>query len=90
MGAGRLPNWRAWRSHLSGCRSLHEYHNMVLHESFVAIGALGYDGSRPLRARAAYCLLKHEFLRALRWKPEDFAKSKAFVEAIGPTAAERR
>jgi glycosyltransferase involved in cell wall biosynthesis len=89
---GRLPNWRGWRSHLSDCRSLHQYHNMVMHECFAAIGALGYDGwtNRRLRARAAYCLLKHELLLALRWKPENSAKSQALVEAIGPTAAERR
>lgn len=89
---GRLPNWRGWRSYLNDCRSLHQYHNMVMHENFVAIDALGYDSrsTRRLRAWAAYYLLKHEFLLALRWKPEASAKSQAFVEATGPTAAECR
>lgn len=89
---GRLPNWRGWRSYFNDCRSLHQYHNMVMHENFAAIDALGCDSraTRQLRALAAYCLLKHEFLLALRWKPEAAAKSQPFVETIGSTTAERR
>jgi hypothetical protein len=89
---GRLPNWRGWRSYFNDSRSLHQYHSMVMHENFAAIDALGYDSriTRRLRAWAAYCLLKHELLLALRWKPEASAESQAFVEATGSTAAERR
>lgn len=89
---GRLPNWRGWRSYLSDCGSLYQYHNMVLHENFAAIDALRYDGrtSRWLRAWSAYCLLKHEFLLALRWKPEASGRSQPIVEAISSTASERR
>jgi hypothetical protein len=89
---GRLSNWRGWRSHFNVCRSNYLYHNMVMRENFVAIDALGYESqiARRLCARAAYCLLKHEFLLALRWKPEVSAKSQAFVEAAGSTATERK
>jgi len=89
---GRLPNWRGWRSYFNDSRSLHQYHSMVMHENFAAIDALGYDSriTRRLRAWAAYCLSKHEFLLALRWKPEASAESQAFVETTGSTAAERR
>jgi hypothetical protein len=68
---GRLPNWRGWRSYFTDCRSLHQYHKMVMHENFAAIDALGCDArtTSQLRAFSAYCLLKHEFLLALRWKP---------------------
>jgi glycosyltransferase involved in cell wall biosynthesis len=88
---GRLPNWRGWRRYFSDCRSLHQYHNMVMHENFATIDALGYDSRtiRQLRARAAYCLLKHEFLLAFRWKLEASATSQSVVDAIGLTAAER-
>jgi glycosyltransferase involved in cell wall biosynthesis len=88
---GRLANWRGWRSYFTDCRSLHQYHNMVMHESFVAIDALGCDiqTARQLRTLAAYCLLKHEFLLALRWKPAAFAKSQQIVETAG-AAAERK
>jgi glycosyltransferase involved in cell wall biosynthesis len=89
---GRLPNWRGWRSYFNDCRSLHQYHNMVKHENFTAIDALGYDSrtTRRLRATAIYCLLKHELLLALRWKPEASAESQALIEAFGAVAAERR
>ena len=68
---GRLPNWRGWRSYFADCRSLHKYHSMVMQENFVAIDALGYDQKTAgrLRTLAAYRLLKHEFLLAVRWKP---------------------
>lgn len=68
---GRLPNWPGWRGYLAACRSLHQYHIMVMQENFVAIDALGYDKKTTgrLRTAAAYCLRKHELLLALRWKP---------------------
>ncbi len=89
---GRLPNWRGWRSYLNDCRSNYQYHNMVMHENFAAIDALGYDRetTRRLRAWAVYCLLKHQFLLALRWKPAALADSQSFSGAIGSTAAKRR
>jgi glycosyltransferase involved in cell wall biosynthesis len=88
---GRLPNWRGWRRYFSDCRSLHQYHNMVMHENFVAINALGYDSQtiRQLRTWAAYCLLKHEFLLAFRWKLRASATSRFVVDSIDSTAAER-
>jgi hypothetical protein len=63
-----------------------------MHENFAAIDALGYDSrtTRRLRGLAAYFLHKHEFLLALRWKPEASAESQAVIEAIGSTTAERR
>jgi glycosyltransferase involved in cell wall biosynthesis len=68
---GHLPNWPGWRGYLAACRSLHQYHSMVMRENFVTIDALGCDKrtTMQLRAVATYCLLKHEFLLALRWKP---------------------
>jgi glycosyltransferase involved in cell wall biosynthesis len=89
---GQLPNWRGWRSHFNDCRSNHQYHNMVMRESFAAIDALGYDAqtTRRLRASTTYCLLKHEFLLGLRWRPEASATAQSVVEATGSTAAERR
>ncbi|MBB4368418.1 glycosyltransferase involved in cell wall biosynthesis [Bradyrhizobium sp. cir1] len=79
---GWLPNWRGWWNYLTDCRSLHQYHEMVMHENFAAIDALGLDSraTGQLRTFAAYCLLKHEFLLALRWKPVG-------PEAPQPTAA---
>lgn len=89
---GRLPNWRGWRNHFTDCRSLYVYHNMVMHENFAAIASLGYGSgnTRELRRVAAYCLLKHEFLLALRWKPAASAKSGLQIDAIGTTATEHK
>lgn len=89
---GRLPNWRGWRSYFSDCRSLHQYHNMVKHENFAAIDALGLDDrtTRQLRAWAAYCLLKHEFLLGWRWKPQAPARSQPAVATVSAAAAERQ
>jgi glycosyltransferase involved in cell wall biosynthesis len=68
---GRLPNWTGWRAHLADCRSLHQYHSMVMRESFEAISALEYDRktTRSLFGWAAFYLLKHQFFLAVRWKP---------------------
>lgn len=84
---GRLPNWRGWRSYYADCRSLHQYHKMVMHESFAAIDALGFDvqTTRRLRAMAAYCLLKHELLLALRWSPSGSGAVYSVAAQVGAT-----
>ena len=89
---GRLSDWRGWRRYFNDRRSLHQYHNMVKYENFIAIDALGYDSgtTRRLRAWATYYLLKHEFLLALRWKPEIYTISQSLVAEIGSTQVERR
>jgi hypothetical protein len=55
---------------------------MVMQESFVSIEALDYDEAttRRLRACAAYVLLKHEFLLAMRWKPPAFGRLLSLTE----------
>jgi glycosyltransferase involved in cell wall biosynthesis len=85
---GRLPNWSGWRRYVNDCRSLHQYHNMVKHENLAAIDALGCDALavRQLRRFSAWCLLKHELLLALRWKPAVAATSRPF---IGDSLVER-
>jgi glycosyltransferase involved in cell wall biosynthesis len=87
---GRLPNWRGWRAYVADCRSIHPYHNMVMHENFVAIDALGLDEgtTRRLRASAAYFLMKHEFLLAMRWKPSVSVKLPPVAEQLGRNLAQ--
>jgi glycosyltransferase involved in cell wall biosynthesis len=89
---GPLPNWPGWRGYLAACRSLHQYHGMVMQENFVAIDALGYDEktSRQLRAVAAYCLLKHELSLALRWKPSGSRALQPIVADLSESAEMRK
>ena len=89
---GRLPNWRGWWSYISERRPLHQYHDMVRHESFAAIEALGCDRptTRSLRSFAANCLLMHELLLALRWKPGAPSNSQPFAEVASPAKAAQR
>lgn len=86
---GRFQNWPGLRGYLAACRSLHQYHRMVLQENFVAIDALGYDEktTKQLRTVTTYCLLKHEFLLALRWKPSSSQASRPIAADVD--AAER-
>jgi glycosyltransferase involved in cell wall biosynthesis len=86
---GRLPNWRGWRVYLTERRPLRRYHNMVKHEIFVAIDALGCGEptTRSLRAFAAKGLSRHEFQLALRWKPEVPANSQSYAGAPGSAKA---
>jgi glycosyltransferase involved in cell wall biosynthesis len=89
---GRLPDWPGWRTYLAASRSLHQYHGMVMQENFLAIDALGYDkkSTRQLRSAAAYFLLKHELLLALRWKPSGSRALQPVVANMGATAEMRK
>jgi glycosyltransferase involved in cell wall biosynthesis len=89
---GRLPNWPGWQSYFAAFRSLHQYHSMVMQENFVAIDALGYNErtTRQLRAVAAYCLLKHEFLLSLRWKLSGSQTLRPIAADMGAAAHMRK
>ena len=65
---------------------------MVMQENFVAIDALGYDEktTKQLRTVAAYCLLKHEFLLALRWKPSSSHALQPITAGTGAIAQIRK